>query len=47
MVVAARRKTTMPSATLPSVAMRMLSDLKKMPEPMQMLTMRQTAVVRV
>ena len=35
---------TTPSPMLPPVAMSTLSDLKKMPEPMQMPMMRQTAV---
>lgn len=44
MVVAASSIMATPSTTLPPVAMRMLSDLKKMPEPMQMPTIKQIAV---
>ena len=44
MVVAASSIMATPSVTLPPVAMRMLSDLKKMPDPMQMPTIRQMAV---
>ena len=46
MVVAASRNIATPSATLPPVATRMLSLLKKMPDPMEMPTMRLSAVAR-
>ncbi len=46
MLVAPRTNTTTPSGTLPPVATKMLSLLKKIPEPMQMPTIMEMVVNR-
>ena len=46
MAAAASKNTSTPRGTLPPVAVKMLSLLKKMPEPTQMPTIMATAVGR-